>query len=156
MPVHSAVLQPHTVLDQRPIAVDQVLKLPIPAPIVVHRNQESAAQALGQVARIQPVAFALAGAQVTPRIRHHQLFDHGLEQLVEPIRVGPLLERQMNSRAQTTNPTRQPNRLCRQNPFGHQTTAGFQHCVTHTCLMYIQTDILILAHGCPPFELCHS
>ena len=91
-PVHP----PRRVLHQHRMAVRQLLQVPQAPATVIDRPQHPLSQQPRQLARVPRIALVPFLQQgVVPRIANRQLLYPPFQQIIEPSRVGPFFEDQM-------------------------------------------------------------
>jgi hypothetical protein len=104
---------PRAVLDQRPVGAGELLQVGAGGAIVIDRAQATAPQQLRQLVRVDLVTFVPWAGFPAP-ITHDDPIGKGREQVVQPLRLSPLLKRNVHRAAHPPEELRNRGALRRQ------------------------------------------
>jgi hypothetical protein len=132
---------PRGILHQILIVAGEVLEHGAPGIAVVDRAQRSPSQQLRQLVRVQLVV-PVPLPTFSPPIADHHPIDPRHQQPVQPLRLGPFLEGDMNRAAHPPEELHDRPLLRRQQRPRYYSSTRLAHRGGRGCLMNIERDIL--------------
>src|SRR5271157_3354171 len=117
---------------------------------MVDRTQISAAQQIGQLARVNLVTLVtLFHERVFPRIAHHELRDVWLQEVIQPRRPGPLFQSHTQVTVYSLDTLQDGARLGFDDRLHHHFSLAVHHRDYNRFLVNVHANILNVHTGAP-------